>query len=62
MNELAYYMDRYFAERNDDGHHGKDKHGQQPLPYKPPVQGGDKYSKVLVLGSKRPSTRNKTRV
>lgn len=62
MNELAYYMDKYFAEINDDGHHGEDKHGHQPLRYKPPVKGRYKYSKVLVLGNKRVSTRNKTRV
>jgi len=62
MNELAYYMDKYFAEKNDDGRHEEDMHGRQPLPYKHPAKRGYKYSKVLVLGSKCSSTRKMTRV
>ena len=49
MNELAYYIDKYFIEKRDERHRSGGGYVQQPLLYKYPEKGGRKHPKSLVI-------------
>jgi len=53
MNELAYYIERYFVERGHNKRHAEDEYVQQRLPAEQPVEGEHKHYTCLLSGNKR---------